>query len=385
MTTPIGDISGAASNYIGALRDRAALGQQERGKIVGAAGSMAQTWKDAQDQRALEQALVAAGLDPSLAKDPHAAVSAMIQKVRDKQQRENADAAQQATFGHDTSMEEMRQQGRLAEMRAGSQLRSAEDVANDARAAEDRMGQAKDYTGLMRDAGMGYGGYAPGVGMTPPQQGTPTRTGILSVLGTREVDPRVREQALREFPEQKVEDPSQSELRLAQAVRARAEADKLAAETANVGRTELPASLTEEGKASQLDLEQRRAEQNAARAHKEGSLTAAQRERLIKIRQELQQISRPDPFGRKPTPDVVARMKELNDEHDTIVPPTGKKIGNPAEPNAAGQPVSDAKPAVNLAAQDAYAATLGPELRAKWDKMTPEQRADAMSRMGVGK
>lgn len=358
---PVQDISGAVGNAMQAYGYKGALNAQNKANLVGGVSALGKGLVSAADHKALTDALISAGFDPSEAamiaqNGPGAAAQAAIDRHREIAQREHetsmqgagfehADAAREAEFGHDTSMAEMRHNYNIAENQSASGVRLAEGAAERAAIRGENAAM-----------------YTPGEGEADPDD---RFTGALR----RGADPSKARDAYPATPQQKPEDPSVAEARRAAAARDLAEADKLKAETANVGHTRLPASLTEEGIAAQLELEKRKAEQKINMPVKDGTLTQMQRERLIKIRQELQQLSRPDAFGRKPSAETLKRIQDLNTEHDSIVPPMGKKIGKPGEPkpNAAGQQMSDAKdgsaPPSDLGAE----VTLPDGTKVRWD------------------
>lgn len=83
----ISDLTGPVANFGQAMGAKAALGQQQRAQVLGGVGKITDTIAEARDRKVVEDALRAAGLDPAIAKDPHAAVTALIQAAAAKTAR----------------------------------------------------------------------------------------------------------------------------------------------------------------------------------------------------------------------------------------------------------------------------------------------------------
>jgi len=126
---PIADFSGATQNLIGAYRDRAALNAGQKSQALGAVDDAANSVGEALARKQVEEALQKEGLDPALARDPHAAVTAIIQKKQSEQQAQQQSARDTTLHGfqqQDAETEAMRRQAELDKAR-GFQIGRTED------------------------------------------------------------------------------------------------------------------------------------------------------------------------------------------------------------------------------------------------------------------
>jgi len=80
---PIQDITGATNNALDASRMQAAVGAQNRQKIVAAGETVTGGVAEFRAKEQVKAALRAEGLDENLAVDPHTAMTAILQKRRD--------------------------------------------------------------------------------------------------------------------------------------------------------------------------------------------------------------------------------------------------------------------------------------------------------------
>lgn len=93
---PIADMSGSTRNAIDASQMQGAVNSQNRQELVGAATSTVDAAGEAVARQKFERALAAKGLDPMLARDPHTALTALLEAHREDIKKQEQGAAGKA-------------------------------------------------------------------------------------------------------------------------------------------------------------------------------------------------------------------------------------------------------------------------------------------------
>lgn len=367
---PIADMTGAAANRISVARDLGRYNQGQKDQLlsgISAAGDIGASAIEAQHRAKMEQMLQEQGFDPATAKQliaagPHAAASALLQKKRDAQQRE-----QQLSDVADTRMYEQGQQDRQNAFQMGLRTTPTygETQADDQRKAFQEALKSSSAPKPFNLIGGPIEG-ATGSGITMPPSGSDIARNMaqrgFSYNPPSELTP----------PKEPTLDPSVVDRNRADAEEARARAEAL--RTPKPTKPEPYKPITREEQI-QFDADKAaatRAEPRDPNANVD-AVERLKRRMSVDDQTEFERLfngAKQGPFGTAPTAESVNAFKEFVGAMMTKYPEAA-----PRQIGGGGGRAPVATGAVDSALKSEFDAFPPERQKALLEKMSPEERA----------